>query len=83
MAVAKVPYYNVCTISVKPENQAKVVEFFEHVAAETAAKEPAAQIYRYYKVEKKDEFVIIEKSVRAVHDVFPTAISNQVVINHD
>ncbi|KAF3768962.1 hypothetical protein M406DRAFT_71919 [Cryphonectria parasitica EP155] len=54
-------YYSVSTLAVKPENQAKVVEFFTKVAEATEKAEQAAQIYRWYKVEGKDEFVWIEK----------------------
>ncbi|KAK2608317.1 hypothetical protein N8I77_006935 [Diaporthe amygdali] len=54
-------YYSVSTLAVKPENQEKVVEFFTRVAKATEELEPAAQIYRWYKVEGKDEFVFIEK----------------------
>ncbi|KAI3397157.1 hypothetical protein diail_11131, partial [Diaporthe ilicicola] len=54
-------YYSVSTINVKPENQAKVVEFFTRVGEATEQLEPAAKIYRWYKVEGKDQFVFIEK----------------------
>ncbi|KAG8170262.1 hypothetical protein KVR01_001007 [Diaporthe batatas] len=54
-------YYSVSTVDVKPEKQAKVVEFFTRVAKATEQLEPAAQICRWYKVEGKDQFVFIEK----------------------
>ncbi|KAJ4418785.1 hypothetical protein N0V82_005350 [Gnomoniopsis sp. IMI 355080] len=54
-------YYSVSTLNVKPENQAKVVEFFTRVGEATERLEPAAKIYRWYKVEDKDQFVFIEK----------------------
>ncbi|KAH8659825.1 hypothetical protein BX600DRAFT_513493 [Xylariales sp. PMI_506] len=47
------PFFAVSTL--------QVVEFFDKVAKETETKEAAAKIYRYYKVEGKDEFVWIEK----------------------
>ncbi|ROV88402.1 hypothetical protein VPNG_10296 [Cytospora leucostoma] len=62
-------YYSVSTLAVKPENKDKVrkviqnsvVEFFTKVGKATEEQEPAAEIYRWYKVEGKDEFVFIEK----------------------
>ncbi|POS75169.1 hypothetical protein DHEL01_v206432 [Diaporthe helianthi] len=54
-------YYSVSTIDVKPENQAKVIEFFTRVAKAAEQLEPAAKIYRWYKVEGKNQFVFIAK----------------------
>ncbi|KAH8893551.1 hypothetical protein GQ53DRAFT_745079 [Thozetella sp. PMI_491] len=55
------PFFSISTIQVKPENTEKVLEFFNRVAKATQEKEAAAKIYRYYKVEGKNEFVWIEK----------------------
>lgn len=42
-------------------NILQVIEFFNRVSQETKDKEPAALIYRWYKVEGKNEFVFMEK----------------------
>lgn len=44
----------------------QVVEFFTKVSKATQELEPAAEIYRWYKVDGKDEFVYIEKYVQVV-----------------
>ncbi|KUI54173.1 hypothetical protein VP1G_01691 [Cytospora mali] len=62
----KEPYYSVSTLVVKPENVNKVIEFFTRVSKATEELEPAAEIYRWYKVEGKDEFVYIENLILPV-----------------
>ncbi|KAK3945232.1 hypothetical protein QBC46DRAFT_371628 [Diplogelasinospora grovesii] len=54
-------YYSVSTLNVLPQNVAKVAEFFTRVSEETLKNEPAAQIYKWYKVAGKDQFVYIEQ----------------------
>ena len=39
----------------------QVVEFFTKVSKATQELEPAAQIYKWYKVDGKDQFVYIEQ----------------------
>ncbi|ROV87835.1 hypothetical protein VMCG_10543 [Cytospora schulzeri] len=63
---SKGAYYSVSTLTVKSENidkhyNFKIVEFFTRVAKATEELEPAAEIYRWYKGEGKDEFGFIEK----------------------
>ncbi|KUI69209.1 hypothetical protein VM1G_11589 [Cytospora mali] len=55
----KEPYYSVSTLVVKPENVNK--ERKSRVSKATEELEPAAETYRWYKVEGRDEFVYIEK----------------------
>jgi hypothetical protein len=48
----------------------QVAEFFTRVSEETLKNEPAAQIYKWYKVAGKDQFVYIEQWVQS-HVSFP------------
>ncbi|PSR79706.1 hypothetical protein BD289DRAFT_508504 [Coniella lustricola] len=59
--VSNETYYSVSTLDVLPENVDKVVEFFTKVSAATQQLEPAAQIYKWYKVNGKEQFVYIEQ----------------------
>ncbi|KAH6871421.1 hypothetical protein B0T10DRAFT_591157 [Thelonectria olida] len=54
------PYFSVSTIAVKADKIDEAFASFQEIAEETA-KEPGAKVYRFYKVEGKNEFVWIEK----------------------
>lgn len=63
-------YFSVSTIQIKPGKAAQVLDALAEVAADTFNNEPGALIYRFYKVEGKDEFVCIEKSGKPRHFYF-------------
>jgi quinol monooxygenase YgiN len=60
-AAAAEPYFSVSTIKIKPGKASEVQACLAEVAKDTLENEPGAKIYRFYKVEGRDEFVCVEK----------------------